>query len=63
VTVKRFSPVVVMFFISNVFTSVVDRQLLHLLDAIYLATEALSDSFEFIGAIEISLSIYPARQG
>ena len=52
-----------MFFISNVFTSVVDRQLLHLLDAIYLATEALSDSFEFIGAIEISLSIYPARQG
>jgi len=29
---------------------------------IYLATEALSDSFEFIGAIEISLSIYPARQ-
>jgi len=51
-----------MFFISNVFTSVVDRQLLHLLDAIYLATEALSDSFEFIGAIEISLSIYPARQ-
>ena len=24
----------------------------------YLATEALSDSFEFIGAIEISLSVY-----
>ena len=25
---------------------------------IYLATEALSDSFEFIGALQISLSIY-----
>ena len=25
---------------------------------IYLATEALTDSFEFIGAVEISLSIY-----
>ena len=30
---------------------------------IYLATEALSDSFEFIGAIEISLSIYLTGSG
>ena len=30
---------------------------------IYLATEALSDSFEFIGAVEISLSVYVSIYG
>ena len=30
---------------------------------LYLATEALSDSVEFIGAIEINLSIYPGMNG